>query len=155
MEKEVLGARLAEKQVGVVNSAAADDEMQELNAKISELTAAAAAAEKEKKELNMKISELTAAAAAFDKEKKELNLKISELNASLKTAAAKEAKMVSSRMNSSADEEKNKTIAQQTVKITQLEGALCSTPFQQLFFTVVAKNFRRNVAANGCKFQSG
>ncbi len=64
------------------------------------------------------------AASAADKEKKELNLKISELNSALKAAAAKEAKMAASSKMSSAgeEEERNKIVAQQRVKIMQLEG---------------------------------
>jgi chromosome segregation ATPase len=97
--------------------------------KQQQVAAASGSVHKETEQLIMKISELTAAAAAAaaaaEKEKKDLNLKISELSSSLKTAAAKEARAASSRTHLSADEEKNKTIAQQSAKIAQLEGTLC------------------------------
>ncbi len=85
-----------------------------------------AAVMKEKESLSLKYSEkqkqLTAAAATAEQEKSALNLKISELGAALKAAAAKEAKMASSKALSAADEDKGKIIAQQNLRISQLES---------------------------------
>jgi hypothetical protein len=87
-----------------------------------------AAVLKEKDSINVKYLEkqkqLTAAAAAAEKEKGELNLKISELGAGLKAAAAKEAKMASLKSSAAVDEDKNKTIAQQSLRISQLESTM-------------------------------
>ena len=81
---------------------------------------------KEKDVLNVRLAEkqkeFTAAAAAVDEDKKQLNMKVSELAAALKAAAAKEAKPSFNKSISAADEEKNKTIAQQSLRISQLEG---------------------------------
>jgi hypothetical protein len=72
-----------------------------------------------------KQKEAAAAAASAEKDKADLNLKISELGAALKAAAAKEAKfMSSSKMSNASEEDKNKTIAQQSLKISQLESTL-------------------------------
>ncbi len=83
---------------------------------------------KEKDSINAKYLEkqkqLTAATAAAEKEKGELNLKINELGAGLKAAAAKEAKMASLKSSAAADEDKNKTIAQQSLRISQLESTM-------------------------------
>jgi hypothetical protein len=89
----------------------------------------AAAAMKEKDSIAVKFAEkqkeAAAAAALAEKDKAELNMKISELGAALKAAAAKEAKLTSSsKMSIATEEDKNKTIAQQSLKIMQLEGTL-------------------------------
>ena len=88
-----------------------------------------ASAIKEKDSVALKFSEkqkeAAAAAASAEKDQAELNMKISELAAALKAAAAKEAKLMSSsKMSTATEEEKNKTIAQQSLKISQLEGTL-------------------------------
>ncbi len=98
--------------------------------KLQQAAADLALVMKEKDSISLKYSEkqkqLTAAAAEAEKEKSALNLKINELGAALKAAAAKEAKAAGSKSASSSavEEDKNKTIASQSLRISQLESMI-------------------------------
>ena len=110
--------------------AASEETEAECARKLQKAAADLALVLKEKDSIAMKYAEkqkqLTAAAAEAEQEKSVLNLKIGELGAALKAAAAKEAKAAGGKAGSSAavEEDKNKTIASQSLRISQLESTM-------------------------------